>query len=155
MGEQRIQALAVLARGAEPGAVHGADHQGRARVAAEHVAELGGLVEDLIEADADEIDEHKLRHGAQPGRSRTRRGTDIGTFAQRRIDDAIAAELAEQPLGDAEHAAPRILLAWCARAAGDVLAHQDDCRIPAHFLAQRLVDRRAIAFLAHATFLLQ
>ena len=35
------------------------------RLAAEHVTELGGLVEDLVEANTHEIDEHQLDHRAQ------------------------------------------------------------------------------------------
>ena len=31
-------------------------------LAAEHVAELGGLVVDLVHADADEISKHQFRH---------------------------------------------------------------------------------------------
>src|SRR2546425_3218878 len=38
----------------------------RLRLAAEHVAELGRLVVDLVEADAHEVDEHQLRHRPEP-----------------------------------------------------------------------------------------
>ena len=55
----------MLRGGAEAGAVHGADDERRHRLAAEHVAELGGLVEDLVEADAHEVDEHQLGDRAQ------------------------------------------------------------------------------------------
>ena len=62
MGEDGIKALAVLAGGPNPGAIHGAHDQRRHRLAAEHVAEFGGLVEDLIETDTHEINEHEEQH---------------------------------------------------------------------------------------------
>ena len=43
-------------------------------LAAEHVTELGGLIEDLVEADAHEIDEHELGNRPQAAR----RGADRG-----------------------------------------------------------------------------
>ena len=83
----------MLRGGAEAGAVHGADDHGRDRLAAEHVLELGGLVEDLVEADAHEVDEHQLGHGPQAGGGGTGGGTDEGALGDRRVEDAVAAEL--------------------------------------------------------------
>ena len=57
----------MLCRGTAAGADHGADHQRRARLAAEHVAELSGLIEDLVEADAEEVGEYQLGHRTQTG----------------------------------------------------------------------------------------
>ena len=139
----------MLRGGAEAGAVHGADHERGHRLAAEHVAELGRLVEDLVEADPHEVDEHQLGDGAKAGRGGTGGGADEGRFGDRRIENALAAEFAHQAFGDAERPAPGVVLAGRAEAAGDVLAHDDDARIAAHLVAQRLEDRLAVAFLAH------
>ena len=62
--EHRGEHLRVLGRRAQAGAVHGADHQRRGGLAAEHIAELGRLVEQLVEAAADKVDEHQFAHGA-------------------------------------------------------------------------------------------
>ena len=71
-----------------PGAAHGADDHRGLGLAAEHVAELRRLVEDLVEAHAQEVDEHELGHGAQPGGRRARRRADVRRLADRGVDDA-------------------------------------------------------------------
>ena len=77
---------------AEAGAVHRAHDQGRGRLAAEHVAELGRLVEDLVEADAEEVDEHQLGDRPQAGRRGARRRADEGALGDRRVEHPLAAE---------------------------------------------------------------
>ncbi len=101
--------------------VHACPHRethdgGAARLAAEHVAELGHLVEDLVHADADEIGEHQFGHRPQPGKRRAAGSADDGRLGNRRIDHALGAELRQQALGHAEDAAGRFALAG--RAAG-------------------------------------
>ena len=61
--------------GPHPCSAHGADHHRRACPVAEHVAEPCCLVVDLVQADADEIDEHQLGHRMEPGQRRSRRRT--------------------------------------------------------------------------------
>ena len=121
VGEQRRQHLAVLGRGAKAGADHRADHDRGLGLAAEHVLELGGLVEDLVETDAHEVDEHQLGHRAHAAGRRADRRADVGAFAQRRVEQAVAM-LGVKPFGDAEHAAPGVELAVAAGAADDVFA---------------------------------
>ena len=149
VGEEGIEALRVLRRRAETGAVHGADDHRGHRLAAEHVAELGGLIEDLVETDAHEIDEHQVGDRPQPGRGGADRSADEGQFGDWRVEHPLASELRHQALGDAERAAPRVLLAGRAGAAGDVLAHHDHARIALHFLTDRLVDGLTIALFRH------
>ena len=48
--------------------------------------------------------------------------------------------LGVESLGDAEHAAPGVVLAGRSGAADDILAHQDDARVARHFEVDRLVD---------------
>ena len=83
-------------------------------LAPEHVAELGRLVEDLVEADAQEVDEHQLRDRAHAARGRADGGTGERGLRQRRIEQAVAILLVEA-LVEPEGAAPCFLFA---RAAG-------------------------------------
>ena len=143
MREQAVQGLAMLRGGVEPAAALHADHQRHLGLAAQHVAQLGRLVHDLIEAHAGEIAEHQFRDGPHAGDRGAGRGADIGGFADRGVDHAAGAELPQQSFGDAHHAAPGILLAVAARSSGNILSDQKDIGIAAHFLAQSLVDRLA------------
>src|ERR1700756_4821305 len=111
-GEQGGRALGVLGRGPQPRAVHGADHDGGDRLAAEHVPELRGLVVDLVEADAHEIDEHQLGDRAHPGRGRADRGADERRLRDGGVEDP-AGELVVQPLGHAQYAAPGVVVTGC------------------------------------------
>ena len=154
VGEHRVEALAVLRGGAEAGAVHGADHQRGHRLAAEHVAELGRLVEDLVEADPHEVDEHQFDDRAEPGGRGARRGADERDLGEMRVEHAVGSELRAEALGDAHRAAPGVLVARGTGAARDVLAHHDDARVALHLLAHRFVDRLAIALLRHGSALL-
>src|SRR3989441_11358894 len=97
----------------------------RLRLAAEHVAELGRLVVDLVEADAPEVDEHQLRHRPEPAGGGADGGPDVGRLRQRRVEQPFPAVLGVEALGDAEDAAPGVVLAGAAGAADDVLAHED------------------------------
>jgi hypothetical protein len=74
---------------------------------------------------------------------------DERALGDRRVEHAVAAELGEQALGDAERAAPGVLLARGSQAARDVLAHEDDAVVALHLLAQGLVDRLPVALLGH------
>ena len=65
MGEDGVEALGVLARGADARPVHRPYDHRCARLAAEHVAELGGLVIDLVHTDPEEVHEHQLRYGPE------------------------------------------------------------------------------------------
>ena len=66
----------MLGGGVQAGADHGTDHQRGDRLAAEHVAELGGLVEDLVQAATGEVDEHQFAHRAHAAGGADR-GADI------------------------------------------------------------------------------
>ena len=70
VGEQRLEALRVLAARGATGAelrAHGERHLGGA---AGHERQLGRLVEQLVEADAEEVEVHHLDHRAHPGHRR-------------------------------------------------------------------------------------
>ena len=93
VGEQRIEALAVLRGCAKASAVHRAYDQGRDRFAAEHVTELRRLIEDLVEAHPHEVDEHELGHWPEAGRGCARRRSDERAFGDRGVEYALGAEL--------------------------------------------------------------
>ena len=61
--------------------------------------------------------------GRRPRRGRADRGADVCRFGDRRVQHAARANLSYRPFGHAEHAAPGVVLAGRACAAGDVLAH--------------------------------
>src|SRR5262249_26999464 len=103
----------------------------------------GGLVEQHVEARADEIHEHQLDNRAQPGR----RGADghphEAHLADRRVDDAFGAEAADETARGAQDPAPGVLdsLVLAAAAARHVLAHDDDGRVLLHGLPHGFVER--------------
>ena len=116
----------MLRGGAEAGADHAADDQRRARLAAEHVAELRGLVVDLVEADADEVDEHQFGDRPHAGeRGAGRRADDsrlsvigVSMTRSRRIwPSSPLVTPSTPPQASSSPAA--------AGAADDVLAHHD------------------------------
>ncbi len=82
-------------------------HHGHLVLAGEHVVRLGGLIGELVEADADEVHEHDLHHGPQAYRRRAHRVADDGRFHDGSVAHPLRAELlqhpvAGDPLGDAE-----------------------------------------------------
>ena len=117
----------MLRGGAEARAEHGADHHRRHGLAAEHVPELGGLVEDLVEADAHEVDEHQFGDRPQPGG----RGTD-GRADERDLGDSgvsstpVRPNCGIRPLVTPSAPPQASCSPVAAGAAGDVLAHDDD-----------------------------
>jgi hypothetical protein len=132
----------VLRGGPQPRADERPHDERHLRLAAEHVAHLGRLVEERVEAHADEVHEHQLGDGPEPGRRRADRDAEVAHLADRRVDDALGAEPADQPARRAHDAAPGVLdaLRLAAAAAGDVLAHDDDGGVALHGLVERLVD---------------
>ena len=101
---------------------------------------LGGVIQDLVSAHAEEADEHELDNGPHAGGGRADAGTDEAGFGDGRIADAVGPELAYQPLGQLEHATPGVFLARPAGTPGDVLTHDEDGRVALELLTERLVD---------------
>ena len=90
MGEHRVKTLRMLGCRTETGAVHSADYERCDRLAAKHVTEFGGLVEDLVEANAHEVHEHQFDDRTQARRGGSDGGANEGRFADRRIQNTIA-----------------------------------------------------------------
>ena len=96
--------------------------------------------DDGVERAADEIGELQLDHRplAHPGRADGR--ADEALLGDRRVDDALLAELLEQPLRDAERPAEM----------ADVLAEQEDALVLAQRVGERGPDRLEVRDLGHA-----
>src|SRR5581483_4261845 len=100
----------MLACCAHTRADHGANDQGATGLAAEHIAQLGSLVEDHIPADAEEVHKHQLDHRTQTRCGSSYRRPDEARFGNWRIQDALTAKLLHQPFSHAQHATPGIIL---------------------------------------------
>jgi hypothetical protein len=92
---------------------------------------LRGDGDDQVERAADEVGELQLDDGplALPGRADRR--ADEAMLRDRRVEDALVAELLPEPLRDAERAAE----------VADVLAEQEDALVLEQRVAQRRPDR--------------
>ena len=89
------------------------------------------LVDDLIEAAADEIGELHLGDGTVSALRRADADADDGRFRDRRVEAARLAELVDEAGGHAKRAAVR----------AHVLAEHEHFRIAAHLFEERLANR--------------
>ena len=96
------------------------------------IADLGRLVDDLVDRGVDEVGELDLDDRAVAGHRGADPDADDRGLGQRRVEDPLLAELLRQTLGDLEDAPLR---------AGDVLAEQDHAPVALHLLDQRRPDR--------------
>ena len=112
---------------------------GMLRLAAEHIAELGGAVHQQVAGEQAEVHRHQFGDGAQPAERRPDRRADNDLLGQRRILDALLAELLEEALGDGVGAA----------VARDILAQNIDALVAPHLLADRLAQRVAVGNRSH------
>src|SRR6266702_2157555 len=112
-------------------------HQGHLRLAAEHVADLRRVVDDLVVRDQREVDGHHLHHRAKA----EHRGADGAAYyhllGDRGVDDSLSAEPIKEPFGDAIGATEL----------ADVLADQVHGVVALHLLGQRLTKRDAVKLL--------
>jgi len=117
---------------------HPNDHR-YPRLAAEHVVDVRGVVDDLVVGEQREVDRHQLHDGTQAGHRRPDGDPDDRVLADRRVAHAPLAEALEQPVGDAESTAED----------PDVLAEEHHPLVVVHLLDERLSQRVAVAQLAH------
>ena len=130
----------MLRRGTARGAQRRAQHHRHFELAARHVVNLRGLVDHLIHGQRNKIAEHDVDHRPHAGHRRADADTGNAGFRNRRVDDALGAELFHQPGQNFERRA-RL---------GDIFADDKHRRIAPHFFGQRFVDRLAKGDLAHA-----
>src|SRR5438477_11260339 len=88
-----------------PGTALGAHDERDARLAPEHEPVLRGLVHDLVDGEAGEVDVHELGPRPHPGEGRPDRRADEADLADRRLEDPRWAELREQVRRDLERTA--------------------------------------------------
>jgi len=105
VGIPALEAVRMLRGELAAGAGRHADHQRHRHLAAGHVRDGGGVVQDLVEGEQAEVAGHDLDDGPQPGQRRTDAGADETVLGQRRVDDALGTELLQQPLADGVAAA--------------------------------------------------
>src|SRR6266567_2627479 len=121
MCKERVQALRVLSTGVESCTEHRSYDQWRAHLATEHIAELRGLIEDLIEADSEKVNEHQLCHGPQSRNSGSGRHSDDGALGDRGVNDALAAKLTHEASGDTHDSTISVIDSGPTSASGNVL----------------------------------
>jgi hypothetical protein len=114
--EHRLEALRVLRAGAPARPCLCTEHDRTAQCPRGHVRQLGCLVEDGVQADADEVHEHDFDDRAQSGHGRPDRRADVTHLADRRVQDTLRPEALVQALRHGEDAA----------AGADVDADQND-----------------------------
>ena len=83
----------MVRRRADAGPDGGADDDRAVHLPAEHVVDLGRLVEQLVAGDGQEVDEQDLDHGAQPRRGRADRVADDGRLGDGGIEHPRGPEL--------------------------------------------------------------
>ena len=132
----------MLGRGPEAASDHGANGDRDRGLAAEHVAQLGALVEQGIEATPQEPAEHQFGDGTQPGSRGPHRGSDEGSLGNGGVQNPLPAELVHQSLGYPHDAPPGLVIFQVLHlgSSGDVFAHDDDLGIGAHLQPNGLVE---------------
>ena len=98
--ENRVHRLGVLctcatavARRTRPCAVRRPQHHEHIDLAAHHVVHLGRLVDDLVVADPDEVDEREIDDRTQSGHRGADGRADKAHLGDRGVDDPVLAEL--------------------------------------------------------------
>jgi hypothetical protein len=112
----------------------GAQDQRHTALPAREVMDLGGLIDELVHHERDEIAEHHLEHRPLARHGGADRHAERARFGDRRVDHALGAEFGEQAFGLLEHAAGR----------GHVLAEEGDGGIAAHLAEQGFEHRGPI-----------
>jgi hypothetical protein len=129
--EPGLQGLGVLGGGAGSGASGGADYHRDPSLAAEHVPDLGRLVDELVHAVGYKVRELQLGYRAHPHERRTRAQPDVAGLGDGRVHHALLAELLDHAPAHAERAAVD----------ADVLAHEEDLGFSR--MAPTIASRRA------------
>ena len=107
--------------------------------AAAHVANLTGVVDDLVPGHVGEAPEHKLHHGTNAEHRGSHAHADEPGFTDRGVDHAFVAEALPESFG---HFVGAIVT-------GDFLANDDDIFVAHDFLGEGVVDCFAIGYLWH------
>src|SRR5438552_12192710 len=143
--EVHLHRLRVLRGELVRGAARPADHDRHVVLAARHVVQLRGRVDDLVQGEQREVEGHHLDHGTQPHHGRADADAGEARLRDRRVDDPLGPELLEQTLGDLVGALVE----------ADLLADDEDVGIALELLPQREVQGLAIRHHRHSGALLE
>src|SRR5215208_6846813 len=124
----------MLGGGAGARAAGSADNDGDPARAAEHVAQLGCLVHELVHRVGDEVGELDLGYRAHAHEGGPDAQSDEAGLRERRVHHPVLAELLDHAPAHAEGPAVD----------PDVLAHEEDGVVLAHRLDHRLADGLAV-----------
>ncbi len=139
VGEYGLGALRVRLAAADAAAARRAHRDRREEFAAGTVAEARELADDLVETGIDVVGELDFRNRPQAVDAHADRRADDAAFGNRRVDYAVIAVLALQPVGAAKHAAE----------VADVFAQHDDGRVLVHHDVERRADGLDHVHLGH------
>ena len=150
MGKYRINGLRMLGSGVCASA--SARHYGQRHVnlAAEHVVNLGSIVQYLVAADSQEAYVHEVDDGTKACCRRANACAHEPCLRNRRVADALPAKLTNQALGEPHRPPPGILEVLALSTTSDVLAHDDHGLVSLHFQSKRLVNRLNVRKLSNA-----
>ena len=112
----RLERLAVLRAELCGRAARAAEHDRQLELPARHLPDLGRVVDDLIDRDEREVQGHELDDRPQPDHRRADADAGEAALGDRRVDDALLAELLQQAL---RHLVGAVVVA-------DLLAHEED-----------------------------
>ena len=138
VAEPGLEALAVLGGGAGARARGHAHDQRHRGLAAEHVAQLRRLVDDLLHRERREVRELELEDRPQAGQRRADRDAGAAELGDRRVDDPVGAEAVDEVARHLEGAAVD----------ADVLAHQDHAPVALDRDRHGVADRLGVAHFA-------
>ncbi len=105
VAEQSFEALAVLRPSRHAATADCGDREWQDRLAAEHVLQLCGLIDDLVGGDQHEVHEHDVDDWPQAGDGSADAEANDRLFADGCVDSAPLAELGLDAVEGVEHAA--------------------------------------------------
>ncbi len=91
MGEDRFETLRMLGARSGSRPLLGADNDGRSGSAACNVADVGGLIDDLIQCHQHEVAPHNFDDGLHAHQGRAHRRAQDGALGYRSVEDSIRA----------------------------------------------------------------
>ena len=140
MGVPGFDALAVLRGAAEPRSRRHAKNDRNIDRAAQHIAQLGGLIDDLLHRQHRKVGELEFVDRPHAGQRRADRDAGAAEFRDRRIHDALVAEAFDEIAGHLKGAAVD----------ADILAHQEHALVAFERDGERFADRLGVGELAAA-----
>src|SRR6059036_64689 len=131
VAEPRFQTLRMLGPQLVRRRARAPDHDGDAELSSGHVADLRRVVDDLIHRQEGKVERHHLDDRAESRHGRPDGQAGEAQLGDRRVHDATRTKFFQEPLADLEGAL----------VIGHILPYQEDSVVPAHLLAQGLVQR--------------